>query len=198
MAVQKQTDFEALKQRLGPDAWTRIIDFPFERKRFFFRTKDLLSNDRIGEVVFAVERPNGRFICVRSEEYPEGVFRIPTGGIGHGEDIIEAVSREVREELGLVAEVERFIGINETRLTYKDETISFYSYFFHLKEVGGRLLEDATDQEVSEVLEAGSERLFELSENLLHLKKEWRDWGKFRHLTTYVVADYVKQLENEK
>ncbi len=198
MNSNKQTNLEELKQRLGTNAWTRVIDFPFERKRFFFRTRDLILNDRMGEVVFAVERPNGRFICVRSKDYPKGVFRIPTGGVGHGEDILGAVKREVSEELGLVTQVERFIGVNDTRLTYKDETISFYSFFFHMKEAGGRLLEDATDQEVSEVLETGSEELYKLSENLLNLQKEWRDWGKFRYLTTHVVADYVNRLEKER
>lgn len=195
MEVFNQIDTSAILQRLGPDAWVKDIDFAFAQERFFYRTRELVKHDRMGEVVFAVERPNGRFICVRSKEYPEGVFRIPTGGVGHREDILEAVTREVGEELGLTASVERFLGINRVRMTYGNEALFFYSFFFHLKERGGNLLVDATDQEVSEVCEAGEEELHGFAHTLLGLDAEWRDWGHFRYLTTYPVAAYVKALD---
>lgn len=195
MEIYNQIDIREVLQRLGPEAWVNEINFDFKQKRFFYRTKDLVKYDRMGEVVFAVERPNGRFICVRSKDYPEGVFRIPTGGVGHKEDILEAVIREVGEELGLKASVERFLGINQVCMTYRDEAVFFYSFFFHLKEIGGNLLIDATDQEVSEVMEAGEEDLHKIADNLLTLKSDWRDWGHFRYLTTYPVAAYVKELD---
>lgn len=197
MEILNRMDTQAILARLGPQAWINEIDFSYEQKRFFYKTKDLVKYDRMGEVVFAVERPNGRFICVRSKEYPEGIYRIPTGGVGHKEDILNAVTREVMEELGIRAEVKRFLGINQVRMTYKDEAILFYSFFFHLKETGGNLLTDATDEEVSEVLEAGEEDLFRLSDELLEMGGEWRDWGRFRYLTTHTIALYVSDLNNK-
>ena len=195
MEILNQIDTHALLKRLGPEAWLDEIDFSFKQKRFFYKTKDIIKYDRMGEVVFAVERPNGRFICVRSKDYPRGVFRVPTGGVGHREDILEAETREVGEELGLKASIHRFLGINQIRMTYGDEALYFYSFFFHLKETGGNLLKDATDQEVSEVLEADGKELCSLAAGLLHLEPEWYDWGHFRYLTTHPIAEYVKALE---
>lgn len=184
----------SLKARYGPDAWDKTVSLKYESIRFFYRTKELIENDRMGEVVFAVQRPNGRFIAVRSKEYPQDIFRIPTGGIRPGEDIIEAVTREVSEELGLKAEIKRFIGVYRIRLERGREHIWFYSFFFHLVEKGGRLLKDATDDEVSEVFEANHEELERISQGLLAIEKDWRDWGSFRYLTTKAICDYTGEL----
>ncbi|MCK5811917.1 MAG: hypothetical protein KAG94_03410 [Clostridiales bacterium] len=45
---------------------------------------------------------NQKAIAIRSREYPEGVFRIPTGGINYGEDtngnlLVDALEDEVSE-----------------------------------------------------------------------------------------------------
>lgn len=184
--------FEGLKTRFGPEAWIRSIPLKYESVRFFYRIKDLVENDRMGEVVFAVERPNGKFITVRSSEYPSGIFRVPTGGINHGEDIVEAVKREVSEELGLRADIVRFIGVYRIEISHGRERVWFYSFFFHLKETGGVLLEDASDDEVSEVLEVDAQGLEELAQRLLTIERDWKDWGSFRYLTTKAIADYAR------
>lgn len=195
--ILETKDFEALRRQMGGDAWLKTTTISCESKRFFDNTLDIIRHDRMGEVVFAVQRPNGRFIAVRSAEYPAGIFRIPTGGIGHGEDIVKAVRREVTEELGLEASIEKFIGVYRIEMLYKDEKVLFHSCFFHLKEQGGRLLEDATDDEVAEVKEVDSKQLYALAENLKHIEHSWRDWGRFRYVTTNTIADYIRDLENK-
>lgn len=177
---------------IDPFAWTKDIDMPYENRHFWRRAQDLVNKDRFGEVVFCVERPNGKIITVTSPDYPKGVFRIPTGGIFYGEDILDAVRREAREELGLFVSVMRFVGVLRIRFTHGGEAIPFYSFLFHLKEESGNLLADATDDEVSEVLEAGPEELDLIADNLLHIREEWRDWGRFRHATTHAMALYLK------
>ncbi len=193
----KKTQDEIIREvqtKHGPQAWIVEKVLNYENIQFFNRSKDLVARDRVGEVVFAVERENGKFICVRSSGYPEGIFRIPTGGISHGEDVLEAVHREVGEELGLKAEIKRFLGVIKIEMRHKDETVPFYSYLFHLKETGGRLLQDATDDEVSEIVEADADELARLSEKLLSIERGWRDWGTFRHMTTWEIAQYAKTL----
>jgi len=56
------------------------------------------ADRRVGEVCFVVRRPSGRFITATKVIYPAGAYRLPTGGIGAGEGIAEALGREVREE----------------------------------------------------------------------------------------------------
>ncbi len=32
-----------------------------------------------------------------------------------------------------------------------------------------------------------------MADNLLHIREEWRDWGRFRHATTQAMAVYLKE-----
>ena len=191
MNFPDHTGLQHIKNLYGSEAFDKSVQLAYSSKTLFQKTKELVNGDRIGEVVFAVQRPNGKWICVRSKEYPEGVFRIPTGGIKHGEDILEAVKREVHEELGLTAEIVKFIGTYTILFTHENDQVPFYSFLFHLKELSGRLLEDATDDEVCEVTEADCERLCALSQKLLTLENPWSDWGLFRNLTTSAIYDYM-------
>jgi len=183
---------DCMRKAIDPDAWLKKVTIPYENGHFWRRARDLVRRDRFGEVAFAVERQDGRIITVTSTEYPEGIFRIPTGGISHGEDVLDAVHREVKEELGLEVSIERFVGVLCFRFTHGGQSFPFYSFLFHLKEVRGKLLEDATDEEVSAVMEAGPADLDRIAGNLLHIRQEWRDWGRFRHATTHELACYLK------
>jgi 8-oxo-dGTP pyrophosphatase MutT (NUDIX family) len=42
-----------------------------------------------------------RFLVVRKPQWPEGVFKLPQGGIEPGEDLSDAARREILEELGV-------------------------------------------------------------------------------------------------
>lgn len=183
-----------LMTAIDPDAWFRPVRLEYESRRFFRRVRDLIRKDRFGEVIFAVERPNGRFIAVTSAEYPAGIYRVPTGGIAYGEDIVSAVHREVKEELGLEVERVRLVGVLAFELTNGEDSVPFYSFLFHLREIGGRLLEDATEDEVSGVLEADAAGLVAIGENLGRISQSWRDWGRFRRETTMAAAEYVRTL----
>lgn len=197
MNVPSEEAVNALKEKYGRDAWVKTVQLEYESSRYFSRIKEIIEHDRIGEVVFAVERPNHKFIAVRSREYPEGIFRIPTGGICHGENIVEAVRREVLEELGLTARIVRFIGLYRTKIVNGSDHIWFHSFFFHLQEAGGELLIDATDDEVSEIKEVDADGLNRLSRHLADIEPGWKDWGAFRFLTTNVIADYAESLKQD-
>jgi 8-oxo-dGTP pyrophosphatase MutT (NUDIX family) len=63
----------------------------------------LTRSDRTGEVLFALRRSDGRIWLQTKHSYPEGIFRIPGGGVNIGEDPHEAVFREIAEETGFHA-----------------------------------------------------------------------------------------------
>ncbi|NSW91764.1 MAG: NUDIX hydrolase [Firmicutes bacterium] len=186
-----------MKETNAKEIYTREERIEFINSDFFYRMKHLVENDRKGEVVFCIIRPNGKIITITCEEYPKGIYRIPSGGIGYGEDIENAVFREVKEELGLEVEIIDYIGWLKIEFQYKDEKIKinekviFYSYLFILKEVGGMLLSGALDDEISEVREVDLKELADIVESLNNIEGKWRDWGKFRYVTSKAILDYL-------
>ena len=189
-----EAEFSAICAKYNKDAWIKDVDIKYESPSYFYKVKDAIKRDRRAEVVFCVCRENENTVTVTCSEYPEGVYRIPTGGIRYGEDIVQAMFREVREELGLQVEVARFAGVVRIRFVSGKESIMFYSYVFILRETGGRLLLDATDDEISAVLEADISKLEEISEKLGKIEGRWSDWGKFRQVSTAAALDELKQM----
>lgn len=61
-------------------------------------------------VVAALVQYQGRIVLARNSQWPEGMFSLVTGYLERNETPEEAVVREVKEELGLNAKVEEFIG----------------------------------------------------------------------------------------
>lgn len=177
-------EYEIIKKYYGKDAIIKDVDIFFENKEYIDYMTKSVENDRRGEVAFCVKRLNGKYITTRSWYYPDNIFRVPTGGINYGEDIIEAVRREVLEELGLITEIERFTGVIQYNIKNKNNSFIFYSYGFILNEINGNILEDATEDEVSEFKEVNTEEFKELVNLLESTDGKWRDWCKFRAEST--------------
>ena len=190
-----EKEFIEICKSFGEEPCIQEIAINYTNSSFFNKVKKSIEKDRRGEVVFCVIRPNGKIITVTCEEYPEGVFRIPTGGIQHGEDIVKAVFRETKEELGIEVEVIKFAGVIKIKFVHGESSVMFYSYIFIMREKSGNLLVDASDNEVSEVLEVGIEELKGVADSLNKITGKWSDWGKFRYTTTEAVYRALKQLE---
>ncbi len=193
MNVFNQKEFDELCEKFNTCGNIEDVGISFANSSFFNKIKASVQRDRRGEVVFCVIRPGGKIITVTCSEYPEGIFRIPTGGIGHREDISGAVYREVKEELGLDVEIVEFAGVIKIRFEHEGDRFMFYSYLFLLEEKGGRLLLDASDDEVSEVREVDTEGLAEIVEALAGIKGKWSDWGRFRYVTSNAVLKMLRK-----
>ncbi|MDP4268020.1 MAG: NUDIX hydrolase [Bacteroidota bacterium] len=188
-----QEEFVRLSSRFNEQPYLRDVSLHYSSGNFFNSMKRSIEKDRCGEVVFAVIRPNGKIISVTCPEYPKGIFRIPTGGIRHGEDIIKALLREIKEELGLNVDIISFPGVLKINFEYESDNVLFYSYIFILREKSGKLLDDATDDEVSEVREVDVEGLEQIVKDLGRISGKWGDWGKFRSLTSNAVLEYIRK-----
>lgn len=192
MNVFNEAEFNDICAKLGASAVVSDVKVTYTAPGYFNKIKNAVQYDRRGEVVFCVIRPNGKIITITCSEYPENIYRIPTGGIGHEEDILNAVYREVREELGLEVRIRSFAGVVRIRFEHRDESVMFYSYIFILDEIGGRLLMDASDDEISGVREADIGELEEIVRSLDSINGKWHDWGKFRYITSNAVLNYLK------
>ena len=193
MNIFNEKEFENLRQKFGGKAFCKDVTIKYKNKSFYERMKKTIETDRRGEVVFCVIRPNGKIITVTCDSYPEGIYRIPTGGLKYNEDVVKGVYREVREELGLSVEITDFAGVLRIKFEHENDSCMFYSYMFVLKETGGRLLEDAEDDEISAVKEVDIKGLEDVANGLKTITESWSDWGNFRYQTTSEIDNFLKQ-----
>lgn len=187
--------FEKLNMEYGGSAVLKCVRLDFTNGKFFASFKKTVCTDRRGEVAFAVERKNGKFVVIRNGVYPDGVYRIPTGGIRFNEDVKAALYREIDEELGLKVELKRFLGAVKYDIHFKNERLDFYSFVFWMKELSGKILDDATENEVSEFAEADSSFLREISHRLSDESNGCNDWSSFRNQTTSFIIPYLGEGE---
>ncbi|HYR93882.1 MAG TPA: NUDIX hydrolase [Methylomirabilota bacterium] len=154
------------------------------------------KRDRFGEVCMVIHRRGGGLLLSIKTFYPRGAFRLPTGGIHHGEGVYDALVREAHEETGLVTTVDRFLArIAYHPLSRPGAEPVFHTFAFLLNEVRGTL--GALDE--SERIEAWKEvavaDLPAVADTLDDLKTQgaediggdWRAWGKFRAVVHRVV-----------
>jgi 8-oxo-dGTP pyrophosphatase MutT (NUDIX family) len=194
MNVFNEAEFYNICKKLDCEGTIKDVTVRYTTPSYFNRIRNVVQRDRRGEVVFCVIRPDGRIITTACRDYPENIYRIPTGGIGHGEDILDAIFREVREELGLEVRIRSFAGAVRIRFEYKDSFVMFYSYIFILDEIGGKLLVDASDDEISAIKEVDLEGLECVAAALDSIKGKWHDWGKFRYITTHAALRYLRYM----
>jgi NAD+ diphosphatase len=100
-------------------------------------------------VVAALLEHEGKVLLVRNRGWPEKWFGLVTGFLERGESPTEGVLREVKEELGLEAEVLRLIGVYP--FAERNELIVAY----HLRGTGTVVL----GEEIAEVRAVLPERL---------------------------------------
>lgn len=129
----------------------------------------------------AIQRPNGRILLQTKEDYPGGVFRVPTGGLKRAEAIESALLRETEEETALSVDILSFAAI----LTYRDreERSMFVTYLFLLRETGGVLKPHDPDEGITGWIEADASVLAFAADQLRDVPDTWKNWGDFRALT---------------
>ena len=146
--------------------------------------------DRYGEVCMVVRRPNGMLLTAIKTFYPPGAFRLLTGGIHHGERILDALLRETEEETGLEVGVRRFLAaISYRQPTQPDDgPPGFWTFAFLLDETGGSLQCADPGEQLEAFQEIDVRDLPRIADHLDGLASEqspeingrWSDWGRFR------------------
>lgn len=148
----------------------------------------LNKTDRYGEVCMVVRRRNGKVLTMIKTFYPEGAYRLLTGGISHGEGVLAALLRETAEETGLQVEVRRFLAAVAYRASITGEQPVFYTFAFLLDELDGTLGTLDESEQVEDFREVEPADLLKVAEYLEQLGAEYsqylhgeiRDWGRFR------------------
>ena len=150
--------------------------------------------DRVGEVCMVIRRPNGKVLVSTKDFYPRGAYRLPTGGIDHGERIEAALVREAHEETGLETRIERFLAA----ISYVPPAGGhiFHTFAFLLGERGGTLGPLDPHERILDYREIAPAELTAVADRLDALTSEqssdivgdWADWGRFRAVVHRAVA----------
>lgn len=154
------------------------------------------KTDRYGEVCMVIRRPNEKILLAIKSFYPRGAYRLPTGGIHHGESIEEALKREAHEETGLELEVVSFLA----KIHYigeRERHRLFHTFAFLLEERGGTLGALDESEQIESWHEIRPDELENVATFLSDLREDgtrgvggsWRAWGQFRAVVHRAVHD---------
>jgi len=154
--------------------------------------------DRFAEVCMVIRRRNGKVPLSIKTFYPRGAYRLPTGGIHHGERILDALRRETEEETGLETVTERFLAwITYRPVSAPDAPPLFHTFAFLLDEVGGRFHTRDLEEQIEEWFEVEPAALGDVADRLDRITSapsheiggDWADWGHFRAVVHRVVHE---------
>jgi len=177
-----------LARRYGPLERRHYVLEVGERVFTYWREE---RGDCRGEVALFILRPSANVILHAKDFYPEGVYRVPTGGIERGEDVVTAVHREAREETGLTVAIKRCLGVLEYEFRYRGETLPFVSYVFLLQENSGQLRPQDEGERITSFREVPLTELQAVAQNLRAIEADWSDWGQYRAIVHSFAAQVL-------
>lgn len=163
----------------------------------------LTSARRRAEICYVMHRGDpaeGVLLHIKTF-YPEGAYRLPTGGIHVGEAVLETLTREIYEETGLTVgthagdvQVERLLGVLAYDLRHATlGATPFATYHFLVRMPADAVL---APQDPAESIGGWQWRpareLPAVAAILDHVhlsSQQWADWGRFRALSHRFVAE---------
>jgi len=146
---------------------------------------------RDGEVVLVLRRPDGRVLLHTKPFYPPATWRLPSGGVEHGETPEEAAWREIAEETGLPARLKRLLGALTYDLHAGDLRTSFASCIFLAATPEAQPVAQDPGEEISGYRWVPLGELDEVAAGLRRLSPPWHSWGQFRALAHRFVSAYL-------
>ena len=149
---------------------------------YFAYWKELMhcKRNRRGEVIPVICDAKQRLLLHTKQDYPNGVFRLPTGGIHPTELAYSALQRECHEETGLVVTKSDFLFLLLYEFYHGKQSIAFSSYVY--KVAAGHFEPHPTDpnEKISGFKWIEAHELPQIIESFKDLPKFWQDWGLMR------------------
>lgn len=187
LACVDEAEYAELEKAFGPCA-RRAYEILTSGADFDEWTRKL-AKDRRAEVGMVIVNPTGQVLTHTKSFYPAGAFRIPTGGVGPDERVLDALRREVWEETGLEAEVQRLLAAIEYRFTDGAREVRFATYLFLLHADGHEPRAQDAGEDIAEFVWTDVPGLQRIAAQLESLPGRWNEWGRFRALAHRVAAE---------
>ena len=207
-AAMDPDELASLKAQWGPLAsryHTLTVDAPF----LTGQNQILVSADRRAEICYVMHRgnPAAEVLLHIKTFYPDGAYRLPTGGIEVNETVMATLSREIEEETGLTVgegadqvHVERCLGVVAYDMTHRTaaRTFPFATYHFLVAMPPDAVLEPRdSEEQIADWQWRTAAELNEVADYLEQVGKQapdWADWGRYRSLSHRFVAAALSRL----
>ncbi len=176
-----------------------VVDSPFltgEHQR-------VVSDGRRAEICYIgyIGKPEAGLLLHIKSIYPQGAYRLPTGGVRQGEAVLDTLAREVAEETGLrVGEgaqetrVRSLLGVLSYELAHRGLGVSFpFATYHFLVEFpcGATLNPQDPEERIAGWQWRTPAELGRVADTLEGTGKKaprWADWGRWRALSHRFVA----------
>jgi len=139
-----------------------------------------VASSRSAEVVLVLQREGGRVLLHTKSYYPEGAYRLLTGGVHPGEDLQAAVEREGAEETGLHLAVQRYLGLIRNAFVADGRRAALDSHVLLVTAEDGTPAAADASEGITAFREVPVEELLHVADALERLQPPWADWGRFR------------------
>ena len=87
------------------------------------------KNEHIGVAIIYIENDNGEFLIQKTSKQKGGLYSSTGGHISHGEEPIETIIRETREELGIDISNDKIIDMGYILVDFP------IRFIFYLKKI---------------------------------------------------------------
>jgi 8-oxo-dGTP pyrophosphatase MutT (NUDIX family) len=202
--IQLDEEVRALAQRWGQPKFIekRIPVAPGLKEE---TVQDILS-ERWGEVMMVIRRSlDGLVWVMTKEDFPQGLYSLPTGGIRHREAISTALEREVWEETGFRAQLQRFLAVIRYVPVVASgdlqEVPGFVTYVFLLEETSGDYPVVMTGEKILDFKTVAPKELLDIARQWGRLSgssdafHDLAAWGMFRSVAHHVVGEALTSGE---
>jgi 8-oxo-dGTP pyrophosphatase MutT (NUDIX family) len=143
---------------------------------------------RRGEVVMVVPNEQGHIWLHTKSFYPQGVYRLMTGGLEPGEAPNEALRREVEEETGFKIKPKRCLAVITYTLSTQEVELPFVSYVFATTPAKGQPQPTDSGEAIEHFQAVPAAALADTARQLRALTGAFADWGIFRAISHEVAC----------
>lgn len=150
-----------------------------------FWVEGMARGTRVAEALFALDTGEGDVLLHGKSFYPDGILRLPGGGMESGERPDEAAVREALEETSLPSRPAGFIGYMRSLLRAGREGVPLTvpTYIFRLESMDrGRHPVPQAEEHITVLQPTPAERLDDVIARLHGLTGRWAEWGRYRAL----------------
>ncbi len=170
--------------------------------------QQLVGDRRRAEICYIMHRGNvtdGVLLHIKTF-YPSGAYRLPTGGIHLGEQVMETLAREIEEETGLLVgpgvdqvQVQQCLGVVSYEMVHHSagQTFPFATYHFLVQMPRNGVITTLDPEEHIGGWEwRSTDELGAVADYLERIGQRdpiWGDWGRFRALSHRFVLRRLAQ-----
>jgi 8-oxo-dGTP pyrophosphatase MutT (NUDIX family) len=180
-----------LEQRFGPFQ-AHHAEVSASTKVMLSVMEKMESKGRRGEVVITIPDEEGRVWLHTKDFYPQGIYRLMTGGIKPKEAPDEAFLREAREETGLQVKIKRCLAVVTYQFQNLETTLPFVSYLFLAKSTSHSPKPADIEENITDFKAVPGPTLLEVAQQLWAVEGDFADWGRFRAVAHEIAGRYFE------